>query len=276
MIRRALLVASVAPFAVVACGESAPEPITPVALATPSASAPGPAESAAPAAPAAAAKPKREGGEATDDPDAAKGNMQGEAVGDSFGAGGLGLSGTGGSGGRGEGIGGIAGIGGRIGSGGGTTSNGQGLGNGRLGSGSGDTPPTLRQGSTTVSGRLAPEVIQRVVRQNYGRFRLCYENGLRANPTLMGKVVARYTIDATGKTVDVKDGGSTLADAAVVQCVLRGFGNFVYPKPDGGVVVVSYPILFEPGTPAPAAAGSAAPAGSAPPAKSGGPPSTKP
>ena len=29
---------------------------------------------------------------------------------------------------------------------------------------------------------MTPEVIQRIVRQNYGRFRLCYENGLRNNP----------------------------------------------------------------------------------------------
>src|SRR5262249_37300578 len=43
---------------------------------------------------------------------------------------------------------------------------------------------TMRQGPTTVTGNLPPEVVQRIVRQNFGRFRLCYENGLRNNPTL--------------------------------------------------------------------------------------------
>ena len=42
------------------------------------------------------------------------------------------------------------------------------------------------QGATQVNGRLPPEVIQRIVRQNFGRFRLCYENGLRNNPNLAG------------------------------------------------------------------------------------------
>ena len=43
-------------------------------------------------------------------------------------------------------------------------------------------------GSTTVNGRIPPEVIQRVVRLNNGRFRGCYEAALRTNPGLAGRV----------------------------------------------------------------------------------------
>jgi len=35
-----------------------------------------------------------------------------------------------------------------------------------------------------VNGRLPPEVIQRIVRQKFGRFRLCYEQNLRMQPSL--------------------------------------------------------------------------------------------
>jgi hypothetical protein len=108
----------------------------------------------------------------------ARGNMWGDEIGDAFGAGGLGLSGIGeGGGGRGEGIG-LGSIG-ALGHGAGTgTGQGFGSGHGRLGGSHKTRAPKVRMGATTVSGRLPPEVIQRIVRQNYGRFRMCYEQGL--------------------------------------------------------------------------------------------------
>ncbi|MEO8875698.1 MAG: AgmX/PglI C-terminal domain-containing protein, partial [Polyangiaceae bacterium] len=181
------------------------------------------------------------------DPMSARGNMWGDAIGDSFGAGGLGLSGVGeGGGGRGEGIG-LGNIG-TIGHGSGT-GNGQGFGNGhgRLGGAHQTKSPSLRQGTTQVNGRLPPEVIQRIVRQNFGRFRLCYENGMRQNPNLQGRVSVKFVIDRSGAVSTSQDGGSDLPDQSVVQCVVRGFQNLSFPQPEGGIVTVVYPIIFTPG-----------------------------
>ena len=181
------------------------------------------------------------------DPMSARGNMWGDAIGDSFGAGGLGLSGVGeGGGGRGEGIG-LGNIG-TIGHGAGL-GNGQGFGNGhgRLGGSHQTKSPSLRQGTTQVNGRLPPEVIQRIVRQNFGRFRLCYENGMRQNPNLSGRVAVKFVIDRSGAVSTSQDGGSDLPDQSVVQCVVRGFQNLSFPQPEGGIVTVVYPIIFSPG-----------------------------
>ncbi|HEX7664676.1 MAG TPA: AgmX/PglI C-terminal domain-containing protein [Polyangiaceae bacterium] len=181
------------------------------------------------------------------DPMSARGNMWGDAIGDSFGAGGLGLSGVGeGGGGRGEGIG-LGNIG-TIGHGAGL-GNGQGFGNGhgRLGGSHQTKSPSLRQGTTQVNGRLPPEVIQRIVRQNFGRFRLCYENGMRQNPNLSGRVQVKFVIDRSGAVSTSQDGGSDLPDQSVVQCVVRGFQNLSFPQPEGGIVTVVYPIIFSPG-----------------------------
>src|SRR6187549_3194941 len=118
------------------------------------------------------------------DPLSARGNMWGDAIGEAFGSGGLGLSGVGeGGGGRGEGIG-LGNIG-TLGHGAGTGT-GQGFGNGH--GALARSAQSIRQGATQVNGKLPPEVIQRIVRQNFGRFRLCYENGLKNNPTLSGRV----------------------------------------------------------------------------------------
>ncbi|HSO30852.1 MAG TPA: AgmX/PglI C-terminal domain-containing protein [Labilithrix sp.] len=181
------------------------------------------------------------------DPLSARGNMWGDAIGDAFGAGGLGLSGVGeGGGGRGEGIG-LGNIG-TLGHGAGTgTGQGFGNGHGRLGGAHQTKSPSLRQGATQVNGRLPPEVIQRIVRQNFGRFRLCYENGLRTNPNLQGRVAVKFVIDRAGAVSTASDGGSDLPDQGVVGCVVRGFGNLSFPQPEGGIVTVVYPIIFNPG-----------------------------
>ena len=213
------------------------------------------------AAPAAAAP--------AGDPLGARGNMWGDAIGDSFGAGGLGLAVGEGGGGKGEGIG-LGNIG-TLGHGAGTgTGQGFGSGHGRLGGGAlATSTPTLRQGATQVNGKLPPEVIQRIVRQNFGRFRLCYENGLKNNPTLQGKVSVKFVIDRSGAVSTASDAGSEFPDTGTIACVVRGFGNLSFPQPEGGVVSVVYPIIFAPGeggpAPAPAPNAKAAPVAKAPP-----------
>ncbi|MBX3232193.1 MAG: AgmX/PglI C-terminal domain-containing protein [Labilithrix sp.] len=110
--------------------------------------------------------------------------------------------------------------------------------------------PTLRHGAVTVTGRLPPEVIQRIVRQNFGRFRLCYENGLRSNPNLAGRIAVKLTIDGSGAVTNPTiDPVTDLPDKAVQSCVLRGFANLSFPQPEGGVVVVVYPVIFAPPAP---------------------------
>jgi Ca-activated chloride channel family protein len=208
------------------------------------------------------------------DPMSARGNMWGDAIGDSFGAGGLGLRGVGeGGGGRGEGIGlgkvGTMGHGAgdlKVGGGGGAVQGGGKSAPAKRADGvpnapsapwgrdqadesaaKGDhatKPPALRQGTVEVSGRLPSEVISRIVRQNFGRFRLCYENGLRTNPNLGGTVKVKFVIDRSGAVSTAQDAQSDVGDPAVVSCVVRSFSNLTFPQPEGGIAVVTYPIIM--------------------------------
>lgn len=187
------------------------------------------------------------------DDSSADGNMWGESIHEAGGVGGLGLSGLGQMGGGfGEGIGlGEIGVGHGAGRCTGTnTGNCQGFGFSR-GIGTGDhatkAPKIRPQGVTVTSGRLPAEVIQRVVRQNYGQFRMCYENGLRGNPNLTGRVAVRFVIGSDGSVSNASNGGSDLPDASVVSCVVRGFYSLGFPSPESGIVTVVYPIMFSPG-----------------------------
>ncbi|MFT3769023.1 MAG: AgmX/PglI C-terminal domain-containing protein [Minicystis sp.] len=96
-------------------------------------------------------------------------------------------------------------------------------------------------------GRLAPEVIQRIIRQNFGRFRLCYENGLRNSPNLSARVAVKFVIDIDGSVKQARDGGSDLPDGGIIACIVRGFYGLSFPPPEGGYVTVTYPLMFSPG-----------------------------
>jgi hypothetical protein len=95
-------------------------------------------------------------------------------------------------------------------------------------------------GVTLSKESLPPEVIRRIVRQNFGRFRLCYENGLRTNPTLAGLVRIRFVIDADGSVGTVSDAGSVLADKAVLLCMQRSFASLSFPQPEKGALSATY------------------------------------
>jgi hypothetical protein len=117
------------------------------------------------------------------------------------------------------------------------------------------TPPM--PGTSKPYGRLPPEVIQRIVRANFDRLRLCYENGLRNNPNLQGRVAVRFVIGRDGAVSNVGNGGSDMPDGNVVSCVVRAFYGLSFPPPDGGTVTVTYPIMFSPEEPSDAGADAA-------------------
>jgi hypothetical protein len=96
-------------------------------------------------------------------------------------------------------------------------------------------------------GRLAPEVIQSIVRRHFGEFQHCYEAGLTRDPNLKGRISVRFEIDLDGKVRNATDGGFTLQDKATRKCVTKAFEGLVFPKPEGGVVTVVYPIMLAPG-----------------------------
>jgi hypothetical protein len=191
----------------------------------------------------------------------ALGSMWAQSIDDAWGPGGLGLSGTDqGGGGLARGIG-IDGINDTVGHGTGDLGTdgpvrgpGHDFGPGGVGPYRGladyhPHDPIVRLAPiTTFSGRLPQEIVQRIVRQNFGRFRLCYEAGLRGNPGLTGRVAVAFVIDRTGAVVvAAADRSTDMADPNVVSCVVRGFQNLSFPAPANGSVQVVYPLMLAPG-----------------------------
>jgi TonB family protein len=106
-----------------------------------------------------------------------------------------------------------------------------------------EAPP---EEGTTGGRKLPSEAIPRIIRQSFGRFRLCYKDGLRNNPELQGTVTVRFVIDESGAVASVANAGSNLPDASVISCVTRAISSLSFPKPVNGTVTVTYPVQFNP------------------------------
>lgn len=115
--------------------------------------------------------------------------------------------------------------------------------------GSKSKAPSLRLGAISVTGKLPPEVIQRVVRQRFDPLRMCLDDGLKTDPGLKGTINLQFVIGKDGSVSGAKTGGD-LPSEGVKACVSKVFLGIKFPQPEAGVVMVSYPMTFEPGQPA--------------------------
>ncbi|MGK4000882.1 AgmX/PglI C-terminal domain-containing protein [Sorangium sp. So ce1024] len=117
---------------------------------------------------------------------------------------------------------------------------------------------------------IPPHVVRRVVHENFGAMRACYEKGLRKNPKLEGRIPVHLVVNAQGKVTYAGDAdrppadapllialpspGATapsssappLRDEAVVDCVLGVFRGLRFPAlaDNKSVATVVYPVVF--------------------------------
>jgi hypothetical protein len=108
-------------------------------------------------------------------------------------------------------------------------------------------PKVVTGGISVVNGSLQPELVERMVRQNFGRIRRCYAEGLARNPKLQGALEVRFVVGRDGAVTNAGNGGTTLSDAAVVSCVLSTFRDLTFRSPDGGIASIKYPLIFTAG-----------------------------
>lgn len=99
-----------------------------------------------------------------------------------------------------------------------------------------------------VSGRVPPSEIQRTVRGSFAKFRGCYEAVLLTDPNASGRVRVDFTIasDGTVAQLEVSLTEGTLPPE-FLACLKQSFEALTFPAPEGGVVKVTYPLVFTPG-----------------------------
>lgn len=95
-----------------------------------------------------------------------------------------------------------------------------------------------------AQGSISREEVARVINQHLREVQSCYEKTLISDPGLSGKLVLEWTIQENGSVGRVKQKTSTLRNPGVASCIMSALKRWNFPKPRGGVVIVSYPFIF--------------------------------
>lgn len=103
-------------------------------------------------------------------------------------------------------------------------------------------------GDPIILGSLDKQLIDEGVKAGMDRVRRCYARGLASRPALAGKVVIKFVIAKDGSVSQSSVKSSTLGHPETAACIAEQFLELDFPEPKGGgIVIVSYPFLFEPG-----------------------------
>jgi TonB family protein len=95
-------------------------------------------------------------------------------------------------------------------------------------------------------GSLDRDLVRRVIQENKGQIRACFESLLNQYPELGGTVQTQFTIGPTGQVLTSKVTQTSTGSKELDLCVASRVRLWQFPKPKGGgSVVVSYPFLFK-------------------------------
>ncbi|MBW2260704.1 MAG: TonB family protein [Deltaproteobacteria bacterium] len=108
------------------------------------------------------------------------------------------------------------------------------------------TPPGDEGDAEEPTGMLEASSIKDVMKSSTNAFRFCYEKSLEKDPLLQGKVTIKFVIGTKGKVTKAEVASSTLDNAEVETCLVNRVKKLKFPEPEGGVVAVSYPLVFTP------------------------------
>ncbi len=84
------------------------------------------------------------------------------------------------------------------------------------------------------------------VRARMGLIKACYENALKRNPNLKGKISIRFTILETGGLADVTAAQNSLGSPEVAGCIVNTMRSWRTQFRPSGPVTVEYPFVFSP------------------------------
>ena len=106
-------------------------------------------------------------------------------------------------------------------------------------------PSDWSLGPPVVVGSLDKELIRRVIRQHMSEVKFCYEKELTRNQTLSGRVQVQFAITSTGTVATSMVEQSTLGNPQAESCIAGAVHRWVFPKPQGGIVIVHYPFVLK-------------------------------
>jgi TonB family protein len=97
------------------------------------------------------------------------------------------------------------------------------------------------------TGEFDSKLVTAEVKKRLRAIQICYEQQLRRDPSLQGKVTVEFTIEQSGTVSRATATDNSTNDPAVADCVVSTVKRFRFnPGPEGGSVTFSYPFVFAP------------------------------
>jgi len=84
------------------------------------------------------------------------------------------------------------------------------------------------------------------IKARMGLIKACYENALKRNPNLKGKIVIRFTILETGGLTDLEVAGNTMGAADVASCITATMRSWRTQFKPSSPSTVEFPFVFNP------------------------------
>jgi outer membrane biosynthesis protein TonB len=98
------------------------------------------------------------------------------------------------------------------------------------------------------AGKIEKSAVERVLRKRTSSVRKCYEEALKRNPTLSGKLSVKFQIGTGGRITRVKFKKNGTGDAGVANCVKAKMKRWKFKAPEGGSVIFSTSWVLRPGS----------------------------
>ncbi len=91
------------------------------------------------------------------------------------------------------------------------------------------------------------EQIRNVIRANKLSIKKCYEEGLKQNKNLYGKIILKWHYIKGGIVTKTEVISNTLGDDIVAPCISKEIKTFIFPEPgDDKEAIVTFPFVFSP------------------------------
>lgn len=98
----------------------------------------------------------------------------------------------------------------------------------------------------TSGGEIDLPAVVRVVRGQVGQFRRCYEDALRGDPSLRGRITVRFTVSVDGRVTEATAAADPAGLAPVGHCILGHLRTEAFPRPHEAAADFSFPFSFAP------------------------------
>lgn len=114
----------------------------------------------------------------------------------------------------------------------------------------GEVGPRIRTGGNVAGmtgGKVDKASLESVFRRRMSAIQTCYQQALKVNPNLAGKVTIRFTIGTAGTVTDISVADNSTGDSSVGACIIQKVRTWPFPAPEGGAVTVVFPVLLQTG-----------------------------